>query len=143
MDILLDSWSAINWWSVVVAVVSTAVIGYLWYDMKMGFGRTWARLVGLSEKDMENPEGMGQIFGVMYFVAFLTAVCIALAMDAMGVSTTAEIVTFAVVFGGIFRAGAHFIHNGFARRDMNLTLIDAGHDFVSFLVMSLIIGLWG
>lgn len=134
--------SQLNWWAVIVATLSTMPVGYVWYDLKIGFGKRWAKLNGLKEKDLNSSEGMARTFSVMLLTSFLTAVVMACIIKAVEVDGFIEALMFGVIFGLLLRGGAHFIHNGFTRKPMELTLIDAGHDAVSLTVIAIIIGLW-
>ncbi len=142
MEIISDAIDQLNWWAIIVATLSTLPVGYVWYDMKIGFGKPWAEMSGLTKEDIENKDGMGIIFAVMLLTSLITAFFVAVFLVSLGVEGFADSFVVGLVFGFIFRGGAHFIHNGFTRQPMSLTLIDAVHDLVSVLVMSLILGLW-
>ena len=62
----------LNWWAVVGATASTFVVGSAWYAMNT-FGSKWAKLVGLSEKDMKNGDGMSGVFVMTAVTSFVTA----------------------------------------------------------------------
>jgi hypothetical protein len=142
MDFILETVNQLNWWAVLVATLVPFPIGFVWYDMKVGFGKKWAKLVGLKKSDIEKADGMAATFAVLALFAFATAFVLACLMKALGVEGLLDSVVFGVIVGVILRGGAHFIHNGFARRPMNLTLLDVGHDMVSLVAMTVILGLW-
>lgn len=142
MEALLANINQLNWWAILVAVLSTMPVGYVWYDLKMGFGKPWSRMVGLTEKDLQNPDGMAKTFGVMLFVSLLTAVFIALLLRQLSISGLYDSLLFGIIVGAVLRGGAHFVHNGFARKSDQLTWIDVGHDLISITVMTMIIGVW-
>lgn len=142
MEFIADSIANINWWAVVAATAATMPVGYVWYDLKLGFGKRWSQLNGLSEKDLNSGKGMGLTFTVMLATSFATALLMACLMSATNVVGFWDALIFGLLFGIVLRGGAHFIHNGFTRKPMELTLIDAGHDMVSLTVMALILGLW-
>lgn len=48
---------------------------------------------------------------------------------------------FGLVLGLVFRAGAHAIHNGFARRSPMVTVIDGLHDIGALALAGLVLGL--
>lgn len=142
MEFISNNFSEINWWAVLVAVISTLPVGYLWYDLKFGFGRRWAKLIGLKPRDLESSEGMAKTFSVMLVTSLITAILLALFVYQMGIYNWLDGVLFGAMLGLVLRGGAHFIHNGFTHRPMQLTLIDAGHDMVSLAVMGLILSIW-
>lgn len=142
MDYIFNSINQLNWWAVIVATLSTLPVGYLWYDMKLGFGKRWAKLNGLTQKDMQNSEGMAATFSIMLAISLVTALLMACLITALGIKGFTDSLVFGLLFGVVFRGGAHFIHNGFTRKPMELTLLDVGHDMMSLTIMALILGLW-
>ncbi|HCR55949.1 TPA: hypothetical protein DIV49_03170 [Candidatus Saccharibacteria bacterium] len=143
MELLQTIFSDVNWWVVLVAVLSTLPVGYLWYDLKMGFGKKWAKLVGVTEKQMNDTSDMGKTFGVMLFVSLLTALLLNVLLKEYAVTDFVDGLVFGAVVGLVLRGGSHFIHNGFAKRSLELSWIDAGHDMVSVAVMAAILAVWG
>lgn len=141
MDLIVESFSGLNWLGVILATLSTFVVGYVWYDVRV-FGNTWLKLVGLTKEESENTEGMGKVYGLTALQSFLAAIllgCLIIATDTTGI---VDSVLFAAIVGLVLRAGTHIMHNGFAKRDVKLTLIDGGHDVVSLAVMGLILSLF-
>lgn len=132
----------LNWWAVVVAALAAFPIGFVWYDLKMGFGKSWMKMVGLKKSDVESSEGMAGTFGVLTVFAFATAFLLAVLLKATGTTGLVDSVIFGAIVGVVLRGGAHFIHNGFTKRPMALSFLDAGHDMVSMMVMAAILGVW-
>ena len=55
----------VNYLAVLIAAVSSIVLGFLWYGPL--FGKQWAKLMGWSEKDMETMKakgGMGKLYAL-------------------------------------------------------------------------------
>lgn len=142
MEFISNATNQVNWWAIIIATLSTMPVGYVWYDLKIGFGKRWAKLVGLSAKDMQNSDGMAGRFAVMLLLSFITAFLIACLVQALNIEGFWDSLIFGLLLGFIFRGGAHFIHNGFTKKSADLSWIDAGHDTVSLAVMTVIIGLW-
>lgn len=142
MEFISSSVDQLNWWAIIVATLSTMPVGYLWYDLKMGYGKRWAKLNKLSEKDLGSGDGMIGTFTCMLLTSLATAFLMACLIKATGIEGFWDALAFGLLFGIVFRGGAHFIHNGFTKKPMELTLIDVGHDMVSVTVMALILGLW-
>lgn len=142
MDFIINTVDGLNWWAIVVAALAAMPVGFVWYDLKMGFGKRWAKLNGLKEKDLENTDGMATRFAIMIGFAFATAFVLACLIKTLGIESFWDSLVFGLIIGIVFRSGAHFIHNGFTRKPMELTLLDAGHDMVSIAIMAVIVGLW-
>jgi hypothetical protein len=52
---------SVNYWAVLAAAVLNMAVGMFWYS-KLVFGKTWMKLIGVTEKQMEKKskeEGMG------------------------------------------------------------------------------------
>src|SRR5690606_23888695 len=97
---------------------------------------------GLTKEQVNSGEGMGTTFlstGILALVTAVTLGCLLIATNTTGLIDSKLL---ALVIGLVFRAGAHVMHNGFARRPGKLTLIDGAHDVVALTVMGGILGLW-
>lgn len=143
MNFIADGANQVNWWIIIVATLSTLPVGYLWYDLKLGFGKRWAELNKLKVNDLQKSDGMAATFTTMLLTSLVTAFLMACLIKATGVTGFWDSFFFGLVVGLVFRGGAHFIHNGFTKKPFELTLIDTGHDLFSLAVMAIILGLWG
>ena len=67
----------INYVAVVVAAVANMGLGFLWYGPL--FGKTWIKMMGWSEKDMEaaKAKGMGKSYALMTLGSLLMAYVLA------------------------------------------------------------------
>ena len=133
--------SDLNWWAIIGATVSTFVVGGLWYSEQL-FGKQWGKLVGMTVKEMNKPEGMGKRYGMAGVASFITAVVLANLLHATGTVDWADGLVLGAVLGLAFRMGAHVIHNSFAKKSETLTFIDGAHDIVSMAVMGAILANW-
>lgn len=131
----------LNWWAVLLATLSSFVVGFLWYD-KRAFGKQWMKLVGLTEKQLNSSKNMGATFTWTGIASLLSAVTLGYLMIALGVSGLLEGLLFGGVIGAAFRLGGHVIHNGFSRRPAALTAIDGGHDIIALATMGALLGMW-
>lgn len=131
--------SQINWLAVLLAFVSSMVIGFVWY-MPAVLGKRWMAAIGKTEDDLKNIEGGAGIWVPMMVAAALTAVLLAVLISNLGLGTAVAGGLFALVLALVFRAGGHVIHNGFAGRPVAVTLIDSGHDLLAMTVAGAIIG---
>ena len=53
----VDAFKDVNYWVVLVAVLSTFAVGMAWYSETM-FGKIWMKELGLKKKDLEDKDGM-------------------------------------------------------------------------------------
>ncbi|MCF3137693.1 MULTISPECIES: DUF1761 domain-containing protein [unclassified Paenarthrobacter] len=131
--------SQINWLAVLLAFVSSMVIGFVWY-MPAVLGGRWMQAIGKTEDDLKNIEGGAGIWVPMMVAAAVTSILLAILISALGLNTFLAGGFFALVIALVFRSGGHVIHNGFAGRPTAVTLIDSGHDLVAMTVAGAIIG---
>ncbi len=129
----------INWLAVLLAFVSSMVIGFLWY-MPAAFGRKWMEAIARTEKELKALDGGTAIWVPMMVAAALSSILLAVLAGALGLDTPLAAGFFAFVAAVVFRAGGHAIHNGFAGRAATVTLIDSGHDILALTVAGAIIG---
>ncbi len=131
----------VNMWAVLLATVSSMVVGSIWYA-KPVFGTTWGKLVKLSDKQMQQGAGRAMMQAVV--AGFLTAYVLAhvtyLANRFYGGSfmNDALITAFWMWLG--FSATTIVTHNAFEQKPPKLTVLAVGNQLVTLLVMGLIIG---
>lgn len=129
----------INWLAVLLAFISSMVIGFVWY-MPAVLGRRWMQAIGKTEEDLKNIDGGAGIWIPMMTAAALTSILLAILISALELNTFLGGGVFALILALVFRAGGHVIHNGFAGRPSEVTVIDAGHDILAMTIAGAIIG---
>ena len=134
----------INIWAVLLATLSTMVIGSIWYTPKV-FGTYWMRVAKVTPSG-EAKDAIGPIL-VTLVVSFITALVLAGSISIAqhfyeGSFLLNAIVTSVILWAGL--TAARFVtHDAFEGRPKGLTLLNIAHELVTFLVMGLIIGLFG
>ena len=133
----------VNYWAVIVATLSTLVVGSVWYTPKV-FGKRWMRLAKVDPKAAESA-GIWPIV-VTVIVSFLTAWVLAGASYISwefyeGSFFTAAVVTAVLLWIG-FTAARMITHDAFEGRPSALTTLNLAHELVTILVMAVIIGVW-
>lgn len=133
----------INWLAVVLATVSSMIVGSVWYA-KAVFGKRWMRLAKIDESTMGN--GVGAIIATV-IVSFITASVLAgaaaIAQNFYGGNFLLNTLITAVILWAGFTAARVITHDAFERRPSGLTILTIAHELVTVLVMALIIGLFG
>lgn len=129
---------AINYWAVLVAALSSFVIGGLWYSSGL-FGKAWMRENGFEEEEMKQTN-MKRIFGGAFIlnviIAFNLAAFLGDKQDwgwGMTAGALAGIGWVAAAFGVVYL---------FERKSVKLFLINAGYQAFVFIVMGAILGGW-
>lgn len=133
----------INYWAVLVATVSTMIVGSVWYAPNV-FGTRWARLAGV---DMDRP-GATAVWPIIttVIVSFITAWVLAGASSIAwhfyeGAYFWSAVVTGVTLWAG-FTAARFITHDAFEGRSTKLTTLNIAHELVTVLVMAIIIGVW-
>lgn len=133
----------INWLAVVLATVSSMVVGSIWYA-KPVFGKLWIRLAGMDESKMGN--GVLPIITTV-IVSFITAAVLAgaaaIAQHFYGGNFLLGTVITGVILWAGFTAARFITHDAFDRRPASLTVLNCAHELVTIIVMALIIGAFG
>lgn len=134
----------VNWLAIVLATVSTMVVGSIWYARSM-FGSVWIKLARLDEKKMKS-NGIRPII-ITVIVSFLSAYILAhfisLAHYFFHNSFLQDALLTSFWAWAGFTAARFITHDAFEARPVRLTIITIGHELVTFLVMGAIIGLMG
>ncbi|HTL41245.1 MAG TPA: DUF1761 domain-containing protein [Pseudolysinimonas sp.] len=134
----------INWVAVLLAAVSSMVVGAVWYA-KPVFGRRWMRLTGLTDETLRGTAVLPLI--ITFVVSFLTAAVLAgsaaLAQHFYEGSFFLNAVLTSVILWIGFTAARMITHDLFERRNSSLTVLNLAHELVTVVVMGLVIGAFG
>lgn len=136
--------SNLNIWAVLVAGLSTWLLGSIWYSKAL-FGRAWMKASGLSE-DQISKEGMAKTVALTFFFGLIMA--FNLAMFFFGSPEAAEGINagngafygFLTGFGWIFFVIA--TNAMYEQKSWKYIFINGGFWTVSFTIMGLILGAW-
>lgn len=131
----------VNWLAVVLATLSTMVVGAIWYTPKV-FGNAWMKLANVkpgNTKDAWKP------MVVTLIVSFITAYVLAhvsfLSNQYFGNSFLQDALSTAFWTWLGFTAARFITHYAFENKSWKLTALNVSNEFVTFMVMGLIIGL--
>lgn len=132
----------VNYWAVLLAAASSMVVGAVWYA-KPVFGDMWAKLAKLDQKKMQQGATMAMVgaFVLSLITAYVLAHVTYLANSFFQNSFLQDAFStaFWVWFG--FVMTRILTHNIFEQKPGKLNLLAIGNEFVTIMVMGLIIGL--
>jgi hypothetical protein len=135
----------LNWLAVLVAAVSSMIVGFLWYS-PMLFARPWMREMGYETDDQarvqEMRKGAGRAYLGSMIAGLITAFTLALFLEALHVQDlhVGLAVSFHSWLG--FVATVQLTGALFTKQSMKLFGINTGYQLVCFLVMGAILTLW-
>ena len=159
----------INFLSLLLAALSTLVIGFVWYHPKV-FGTIWMKESGMTEEKMKGAN-MALIFGLSllyaFLISFILQVLVIHQFGALGMIGGPDLIPnakpsyaeFMADYGNAFRTYQHGALHGFItglflalpvigtnavyeRRSFKYTMVTAGFWTVCFTIMGAIICGW-
>lgn len=136
--------SNINFLAVIVATLSTFLVGWLWYGPL--FGKAWLSAVGITEEEIEEKGNMGKIFGLAFVFELIMAFNLAMFLTgspeaaAQMNAGAGAFYGFLAGFGWIFFALA--VNSLYEQKSWKYIFINGGYWTVTFTVMGLILGAW-
>lgn len=130
--------SAIHVWAVVVAALSSFLLGGLWYSPIL-FARPWMIANGLTEEELKRTNPL-KIFGPAFALSLVMAVNLAFFL---GPKATLEFGLFAGAAAGFgWVAASTAITYLFERKPLKLFLINGGYQALALTMMGAILGAW-
>lgn len=128
----------INYFAVIVAALSTFLIGGLWYSPAV-FGKAWMRENGLTEDELKK-SSMMKIFSLAFVLALVAAINLAMFLGPEDRPAWGALWGFAAGFGWVAMfVGTHYL---FERKSFRLFLINAGYSVVALTIMGVILAAW-
>ncbi|WP_396667374.1 DUF1761 domain-containing protein [Microbacterium sp. R86528] len=135
----------INYWAVILATLSTMIVGSIWYTPKV-FGTRWAKLAHVDLNREMTPLAAMMPIIVTVLVSFVSAWVLAgattIAWHFYGGGYLLAAVGTGVILWAGFTAARFITHDAFEGRPTSLTVMNIAHELVTVLVMSIIIGVW-
>ena len=130
--------STLNIWAILVATLSTFVIGWLWYGPL--FGKAWMSATGLSEEQLQQGN-MGKIFGFAFVFELIMAFNLAVFLNDPSIGLQeGGFYGFLAGFGWIFFALA--VNALYEQKSWKYIFVNGGYWVITFTVMGLILGAW-
>jgi Protein of unknown function (DUF1761) len=139
------TFAGISPWAVLVAALSSMVVGFVWYSPIL-FARPWMRLMGYDPDDKaklaEMRKGAGKTYALAFVASIISAVVLAKIIDITTINTAlyGMKVGFAVWLG--FVTTVQLTGALFGKQPTKLYLINTGYQLVCYLVMGAILAVW-
>lgn len=134
----------VNWLAIVLATISSMVVGAIWYA-KGVFGKEWMGMIKLDDKKAAAgaPRALSIAVVSSFIMAYVLAHVTFLSHSYFKNSFFEDAVITAFWMWLGFQAFRTLMHDAFEQRRRKLTAINMGNDFVTIMVMGLIIGVVG
>jgi Protein of unknown function (DUF1761) len=130
--------STINWWAVLVAGISSFVLGGVWYSPAL-FGNAWMKDNNLTMEEIKKGN-MGKIYGITFILSLVMSANLAMFLN--DAKTDVAWGTTAGFLAGLWVFCAVAMHGLFEHRTGRLIFINGGYSIVGLMLMGAIIGLW-
>jgi len=130
--------STINWWAVLVAGISSFVLGGVWYSPAL-FGNAWMKDNNLTMEEIKKGN-MGKIYGIAFILSLVMSANLAMFLNDAKTDVTWG--TIAGFLAGLWVFCAVATHCLFEHRPGRLIFINGGYSVVALMLMGAIIGLW-
>jgi hypothetical protein len=135
----------INLLAVLVAAISTMVVGFVWYSPLL-FAKAWMKEMGYDPSDKAKTEEMkksaGPAYGGSFLASLVSAFILALFLHWLRVESLhfGLMVGFHVWLG--FVATVQFTSALFTKQSMKLFAINTGYQLVCYVAMGAILAVW-
>ncbi len=127
----------INYWAVVVAAISSFLLGAVWYSVRI-FGGLWNREAGRGQ-EAQQPHPV-RVFGASFVFCLITATAFSVWLGpAPGLQPA---LVKGLIAGACFVAASLGMTYQFANLSLRLWLIDGGYHVARFVLFGLALGLW-
>jgi MFS family permease len=137
---------SLNLVAVVLAALSTMVVGSIWYG-KIGFGDLWQELAKVKPDPNFGGSKAAMLYGGAFLASLVTAFVLAYFTEVTYVTMGGTFLSNALWVGLLawlgFTAARMYMHDSFEGRRKKLTLLNGAHELATVMVMALIIGLLG
>jgi len=133
----------INYFAVVAATLSSMVVGSIWYTPKV-FGNYWMKKAGVTPsgnaRDAIRPILITLV--VSFITAWVLAGAIYISFDSYGGSFFVNALVTGIILWAGLTAARFITHDAFDGRPTGLTVLNVSHEFVTIVIMAMIIGVW-
>ncbi|MDO6439417.1 DUF1761 domain-containing protein [Cyclobacterium sp. 1_MG-2023] len=132
-----SAFANINWLSVIVASISSFLVGGIWYGPL--FGKAWMVAFGFTETFLRK-RSMSKVFGLSLLLAFVAALNLELFIGVDANMSYGLVAGFLAGFGWVATLlGILYL---FENRSFKGFLINAGYCIVALTLMGGILGAW-
>jgi hypothetical protein len=132
----------INYWAVILATISTMIVGSIWYTPKV-FGNYWMKAAGVTPGKASDAVGPIVTTVIVSFVtAWILAGTVFMAWTFYGGGFFVSAVVTGILLWAGFTAARFITHDAFDKRPAGLTVLNIAHELVTIVIMSVIIGVW-
>ena len=121
----------VNYWAVLVATLSTMIVGSIWYTPKV-FGNYWMRVAKVDDSGDRNAVVPILVTLIVSFIsAWVLAIATQVAWTAFGGNYLLVAITTGLLLWAGFTAARFITHDAFEGRPAGLTILNIAHELVT------------
>ena len=130
----------INYLAVLVAAISTMIVGSLWYSPLL-LGKLWMKHSGVTEHEAKNTN-MAKTYGIMFLGSLVMCFVMSHFIDYVGAKDASAGATAAIWLwlGFVVTVGVGGVL--FEKKPWALYLINMGYQLVSMVIVGAILAVW-
>lgn len=130
--------SQINFLAIVVAALSTFLVGGLWYSPLL-FAKVWMRENGFTDDDLRSTNYF-KVYGTTFLLAVIIGINLAMFYGTEVQGADGAFFGFLTGFGWVAMSlSTTYL---FEKKSFKLMLINGGYHIVTYTLMGFIIGVW-
>ena len=134
---LASAFADINWWSVIIAALSTFLLGGIWYGPL--FGKSWMEAFDFSVEDLKK-RNAAKTFGFSFILALFAALILDMFIGHQADTLTGLLAGFFAGLGWVVTfTGIQYL---FEMKSLKIFAVNAGYSLVSLTIMGAILGAW-
>ena len=134
---------SINYIAVVLATLSSMIVGSIWYTPRV-IANYWMKAATVipsgNSRDAIKPIAITVV--VSFITAWVLAGAAYISWDFYGGSFFVNALVTGIILWAGFTAARFITHDAFDGRPTGLTVLNVAHEFVTIVVMAVIIGVW-
>ncbi len=130
-------WGEIPWLGVLVAVVASQIIGFLWYGPL--FGKPWMAARGITPEEAQDRSGLGNAITLGVIASIVSAIALALVMsfaDSVDATTGWQVGLLAALVVAAYIV----ITMAYEKTNSTVAWIAIGNQVVTLIVMGIVLG---
>ena len=139
---MLELFSYINYWAVLVAAIVYWILGSLWFGVF--FGDAWGRLLTSHGLKLKNPSKKEMVnkFIVTFILNYIVVLGVAFIIEGFKITGAGDAILLGIIIGVFIAAATMVTCFIWESRPTKLVLLDIGYPILGIIIASLIITLW-
>ncbi|MCH4888698.1 DUF1761 domain-containing protein [Acidaminobacter sp. JC074] len=128
---------SVNIIGLIIGMILNMVLGMLWYSPLL-FAKPWMKESGVTQEDVDNPEGMGKVYGMTGLTALITSYVIGFLITNLNITSIFTGILFAIILWLGTDLSSLVKNWGFENRTIKLGIINHGYDLAVYILITIV-----